>query len=79
MKPEMAVRKAVHAMGYRYRLHWKDMPGKLDLVFTSRRKVIFRARLFLAPVIVVKADFRDQMLAISGQSLNGTFGETQRT
>jgi DNA mismatch endonuclease, patch repair protein len=49
MKPEMAVRKAVHAMGYRYRLHWKDMPGKPDLVFTSRRKVIFRAPLFLAP------------------------------
>ena len=28
-------------MGYRYRLHRKDLPGKPDLVFQSRRKVIF--------------------------------------
>ena len=31
----------VHAMGYRYRLHRKDLPGKPDLVFASRKKVIF--------------------------------------
>lgn len=41
MKPEMAVRRITHAMGYRYRLHGKDLPGKPDLVFPSRRKVIF--------------------------------------
>ena len=41
MKPEMAVRRLVHAMGYRYRLHRKDLPGKPDLVFPARRKVIF--------------------------------------
>ncbi len=41
MKPEMAVRKAVHALGFRYRLHRKDLPGKPDLVFAGRRKVIF--------------------------------------
>ena len=41
MKPEMAVRRLVHAMGYRYRLHRKDLPGKPDLVFPSRGKVIF--------------------------------------
>ena len=40
-KPEMAVRQLVHRMGYRYRLHRKDLPGKPDLVFASRRKVIF--------------------------------------
>ncbi|WP_080311441.1 very short patch repair endonuclease [Burkholderia pseudomallei] len=40
-QPEMAVRRLVHAMGYRYRLHRKDIPGKPDLVFPSRRKVIF--------------------------------------
>ena len=28
MKPEMAVRRLAHAMGYRYRLHRKDLPGK---------------------------------------------------
>ena len=40
-KPEMAVRRITHAMGYRYRLHRRDLPGKPDLVFPSRRKVIF--------------------------------------
>lgn len=40
-KPEMAVRRLVHAMGYRYRLHDRRLPGKPDLVFRSRRKVIF--------------------------------------
>lgn len=40
-KPEMAVRKLVHALGYRYRLHKKDLPGTPDLVFSPRRKVIF--------------------------------------
>ncbi len=39
--PEMAVRRMTHAMGYRYRLHRTDLPGKPDLVFPSRRKVIF--------------------------------------
>ena len=40
-KPEMALRSALHRMGYRFRLHRKDLPGKPDLVFSSRRKVIF--------------------------------------
>ena len=39
--PEMTVRRLVHAMGYRYRLHRKDLPGKPDLVFASRRKTVF--------------------------------------
>ena len=33
MKPEMLVRRLAHSMGYRYRLHRKDLPGKPDLVF----------------------------------------------
>ena len=41
MKPEMAIRRLTHAMGYRYQLHRKDLPGKPDLVFPGRRKVIF--------------------------------------
>lgn len=41
MLPEMAVRSLVHRLGYRYRLHRKDLPGKPDLVFAPRRKVIF--------------------------------------
>lgn len=39
-KPEMTVRRLVHALGYRYRLHRADLPGKPDLVFVARRKVI---------------------------------------
>lgn len=39
--PEMAVRRLIHAMGYRYRLHQRKLPGQPDLVFPSRRKVIF--------------------------------------
>jgi len=40
-KPEMIVRRLTFAMGYRYRLHAKDLPGKPDLVFRKRKKVIF--------------------------------------
>jgi DNA mismatch endonuclease (patch repair protein) len=40
-KPEMVVRRMLHAAGYRYRLHDKDLPGKPDLVFPARRKVVF--------------------------------------
>jgi DNA mismatch endonuclease, patch repair protein len=39
--PEMIVRRLVHRLGYRYRLHAAELPGKPDLVFPSRRKVIF--------------------------------------
>ena len=38
---EMGVRRMVHRMGYRYALHRSDLPGKPDLVFPSRHKVIF--------------------------------------
>lgn len=40
-KPEMIVRGLTHGMGYRYRLHRRTLPGAPDLVFPSRRKVIF--------------------------------------
>jgi DNA mismatch endonuclease (patch repair protein) len=40
-KPEMIVRRLLHAAGYRYRLHTKDLPGKPDVVFKRRRKVVF--------------------------------------
>lgn len=39
--PEMKLRRLIHAMGYRYRLHVNKLPGKPDLVFPSRRAVIF--------------------------------------
>jgi DNA mismatch endonuclease (patch repair protein) len=40
-KPELIVRRLVHRMGYRYRLHVSHLPGRPDLVFPSRRKIIF--------------------------------------
>jgi DNA mismatch endonuclease, patch repair protein len=41
MKPELTVRRLLHGLGYRFRLHRRDLPGKPDLVFGPRRKVIF--------------------------------------
>ena len=40
-KPELIVRRLAHNLGFRFRLHRKDLPGKPDLVFVSRRKIIF--------------------------------------
>ncbi len=39
--PELVVRRLVHSLGFRYRLHAKDLPGSPDLVFRGRRKAIF--------------------------------------
>ena len=39
--PELMVRRVAHGMGYRFRLHRKDLPGKPDLVFPGRHRVIF--------------------------------------
>jgi DNA mismatch endonuclease (patch repair protein) len=40
-KPERTVRKLLHAMGYRFRLHRKDLPGKPDIVLPKYQSVIF--------------------------------------
>jgi DNA mismatch endonuclease (patch repair protein) len=40
-KPEMIVRRLVHSLGFRYRLHVRTLPGSPDLVFPSKRKVVF--------------------------------------
>ncbi|WP_171091244.1 MULTISPECIES: very short patch repair endonuclease [unclassified Ruegeria] len=40
-KPELILRRALHRLGYRYSLHRRDLPGRPDIVFPSRRKVIF--------------------------------------
>ncbi|MBM2575366.1 DNA mismatch endonuclease Vsr [Jannaschia sp. Os4] len=40
-KPELLVRRTAHALGYRFRLHRKDLPGRPDLVFPRLRKIIF--------------------------------------
>ncbi|CAN0579472.1 unnamed protein product, partial [Laminaria digitata] len=40
-KPELVVRRLLHSFGYRYRLHRKELPGKPDIVFPSRKKAVF--------------------------------------
>ena len=40
-KPELTVRSLLHQMGYRFRVHRKDLPGKPDVVFAAKRKAIF--------------------------------------
>jgi DNA mismatch endonuclease (patch repair protein) len=40
-KPEITLRKQLHALGYRYRLNAKDLPGKPDLVFPKYKAVLF--------------------------------------
>ena len=39
--PEILVRRLLHSLGYRFRLHRRDLPGTPDIVFPSRRKIIF--------------------------------------
>jgi len=39
-KPELMVRRKLHAMGYRFRLHGAKLPGKPDIVFPARKKAI---------------------------------------
>jgi DNA mismatch endonuclease (patch repair protein) len=40
-KPELMVRRMLHRLGYRYRLHVRELPGCPDLVFPGRKKVVF--------------------------------------
>lgn len=40
-KPEVRLRKALHRLGFRFRLHRKDLPGSPDIVFPSRRMIVF--------------------------------------
>jgi DNA mismatch endonuclease (patch repair protein) len=40
-EPELKVRRLTHALGYRYRIHGRDLPGRPDLVFRPRKRVIF--------------------------------------
>ena len=39
--PELTVRRLLHGLGFRYRLHRRDLPGAPDLVFPSRRAALF--------------------------------------
>lgn len=68
MKPEMRVRRLLHSLGYRYRLHRADLPGRPDLVFPSRRKIVFVNGCFWhrhdgCPRVRIPATNRDYWLA----------------
>ena len=39
-KPELTVRRMLHAAGYRFRIHRRDLPGRPDIVFPSRRVIV---------------------------------------
>lgn len=39
--PELAVRQLLHRLGYRFRLHWRSLPGTPDICFPGRKKVVF--------------------------------------
>src|SRR5262245_13588963 len=40
-RPEMLIRRGLHARGYRFRLHARELPGRPDLIFPARRAVLF--------------------------------------
>ena len=40
-KPEMLVRRSLHALGYRYRVHVNNLPGKPDIVLSKHKSIIF--------------------------------------
>jgi len=40
-KPELVVRSLAHRLGFRFRLHRRDLPGSPDMVFPARKKVVF--------------------------------------
>ena len=74
-KPELLVRRLLHAKGYRYRLHGKAgharLPGRPDLVFAGRRKVIFVNGCFW--------HFHDCRVGQHAPKANADFWETKRT
>lgn len=74
-KPEMLVRRFLHAKGYRYRLHGMAsggrLPGRPDLVFASRRKVIFINGCFW--------HFHECRVGQHAPKANADFWETKRT
>lgn len=68
MKPEMQVRRLLHGLGYRYRLHRTDLPGRPDLVFPARHKIVFVNGCFWhyhsgCPRVRIPATNRDYWLA----------------
>lgn len=74
-KPELLVRSLLHAKGYRYRLHGQSgatkLPGRPDLVFAGRRKVIFVNGCFW--------HFHDCKVGLHAPAANAEFWEAKRS
>ncbi|MEE9097381.1 very short patch repair endonuclease [Pseudarthrobacter phenanthrenivorans] len=74
-KPELLVRRLLHAKGYRYRLHGRSggakLPGNPDLVFAGRRKVIFVNGCFW--------HFHDCRVGLHAPKANADFWAAKRT
>ncbi len=71
-RPELAVRRLLHGLGFRFRLHRSDLPGEPDIVLPGRRAVIFvhgcfwhqhRCRHGRRPLPVANADYWRRKLA----------------
>ena len=69
-KPEIKFRKILFQMGYRYRLHSKDITGSPDIVFKSKRKVIFINGCFYTGIQVVNTlQHQNQILFFGKKNL----------
>ena len=77
-KPELIVRRIAHAIGYRYRLHRRDLPGVPDLVFPTRRKVtsLCMAAFGIAMPVPMVASCRGQSRSTGRRSWSETRSET---
>ncbi|WP_084164918.1 very short patch repair endonuclease [Skermanella stibiiresistens] len=85
-KPEMVVRRMVHSMGYRYRLHQSDLPSRPDLVFSGRRRIILvhdcfwhrHIRRRLARLPKSRIEFWETQLSKNVERDQRNLGELQR-
>ncbi|MCA9112128.1 MAG: hypothetical protein KDA52_19395 [Planctomycetaceae bacterium] len=68
--PEVIVRRALHRLGYRFRLHVSSLPGKPDLVFHSRRKVVFVNGCFFGTVTDAGGDKVDRKQGVNSGRTN---------
>lgn len=70
--PELALRRLLFAMGYRYRLHAKNLPGRPDIVFPSRKKAIFVNGCFGIYTVAQRANLRSLAKHIGSQNSKQT-------
>jgi DNA mismatch endonuclease Vsr len=67
-KPEVRVRQVLHGLGYRFRIHVKDLPGQPDVVFPKRRKIIFVMGAIGTVIIVRQALIDPRVIMIIGKT-----------